>query len=85
MQDVNKIYTTQARLPDDTWRYLESPAACQLMESLRDYGVSIKAESGGAYVCATFHIHIQQEGQTAVTQRFQTAWVSPRTRGESSR
>ena len=27
MQDVSKIYTTQARLPDGTCRYLEAPAA----------------------------------------------------------
>ncbi|MGB2068038.1 MAG: 2Fe-2S iron-sulfur cluster-binding protein [Candidatus Puniceispirillaceae bacterium] len=66
MQDVSKIYTTQARLPDGTCRYLEAPAGWRLMEVLRDYGVPIKAECGGACACATCHIHIQQEGQTAL-------------------
>ena len=61
MQDVSKICTTQARLPDGTCRYLEAPAGWRLMEVLRDYGVPIKAECGGAYACATCHIHIQQE------------------------
>jgi 2Fe-2S ferredoxin len=37
--------------------------AC-LMEVLRDYGLPIKAECGGACSCATCHIHIAAPGRT---------------------
>ena len=66
MHDMNKTYTTQARLPDGTNRYLEAPAGWRLMEVLRDYGVPIKAECGGACACATCHIYIHKEGQTGL-------------------
>ena len=63
MHDMNKTHTLQARLPDGTDRHLEAPAGWRLMEVLRDYGVPIKAEYGGACVCATCHINIYKEGQ----------------------
>ena len=42
MQDVSKICTIKARLPDGTCRYLEAPAGWRLMEVLRDYGVPLR-------------------------------------------
>ena len=64
MHDMNKTSTTQARLPNGANRYLGALAGWRLMEVLRDYGVPIKAECGGACACATCHIYIHKEGQT---------------------
>ena len=48
MHDMNKTYTTQARLPDGTNRYLEAPAGWRLMEVLRDYGVPVNVPDNPA-------------------------------------
>lgn len=63
---MSKIYTTRVLLHYGKRRYLEAAAGWRLTGVLRDYGVPIKAECGGACACATCHIHIQQEGQTAL-------------------
>ena len=63
MHDMNKTYTIQAGLPDGTNRHLEAPVGWRLMEVLRDYGVPIKNECGGACACATCQIYIHKEGQ----------------------
>ena len=66
MHDMNKNYTTQARLPDGANCYLGALTGWRLMELLRDYGVPIKAECGGACACATSHIYIHKEGRTGL-------------------
>jgi len=58
------IFTTFALLPNGERRRLEAPAGWRLMEVLRDYGLPIKAECGGACACATCHVHIAWPGRT---------------------
>jgi len=50
-------------LPNGDQYSLEAPAGWRLMEVLRDYGLPIKAECGGACACATCHIHIAGTGR----------------------
>ena len=57
------IFTTIAILPNGDRRNLRAPAGWRLMEVLRDYGLPIKAECGGACSCATCHVHIAGAGR----------------------
>lgn len=58
------LFTTLAMLPNGERHSLAAPAGWRLMEVLRDYGLPIKAECGGACSCATCHIHIAVPGRT---------------------
>jgi ferredoxin, 2Fe-2S len=40
---------------------LEGLAGWRLMEVIRDYGLPIKAECGGACACATCHIYVEPD------------------------
>ena len=57
------IFTTHARLPDGDSHALPAPAGWRLMEVLRDYGLPIRAECGGACACATCHIRVIRPGR----------------------
>ena len=46
---------------DDTLQTLEAPEGWSLMEVLRDYGLPIKAECGGACCCATCHVYVDED------------------------
>jgi 2Fe-2S ferredoxin len=48
-------------LPNGQVMSVESKAGQSVMAALRDGGVPIRAECGGAMACATCHIHILQE------------------------
>ncbi len=37
---------------------LPAPAGWRVMEVIRDWGLDIKAECGGACACATCHVHV---------------------------
>lgn len=50
-----KIYVTDL---DGREHALEAISGWRVMEIIRDYGLPIKAECGGACACATCHVHI---------------------------
>ncbi|MEL0133425.1 MAG: 2Fe-2S iron-sulfur cluster-binding protein [Rhodobiaceae bacterium] len=57
------VFTTLALLPNGESRSLQAPAGWRLMEVLRDYGLPIRAECGGACACATCHVHVAGAGR----------------------
>lgn len=46
---------------DGTERELEALEGWRVMEIIRDWGLPIKAECGGACACATCHVHVADE------------------------
>ncbi|MDX2259826.1 MAG: 2Fe-2S iron-sulfur cluster-binding protein [Hyphomicrobiaceae bacterium] len=48
-------------LPDGTRHALEAPEGYRVMEVLRDYGLPIRAECGGAAACATCHVRLADD------------------------
>jgi len=49
------------RLPDGVRHTLEAPEGYRVMEVIRDYGLPIKAECGGACACASCHVRVAPE------------------------
>lgn len=47
--------------PDGTRHELEAIEGWRVMEIIRDYGLPIKAECGGACCCATCHVYVAPE------------------------
>jgi 2Fe-2S ferredoxin len=45
-------------LPDETVREIAAKAGHTLMEAMRDGGVPVRAECGGAMACATCHVRV---------------------------
>jgi 2Fe-2S ferredoxin len=62
-QESDTVFTTLALLPNGESHSLQAPAGWRLMEVLRDYGLPIRAECGGACSCATCHVHIAGTGR----------------------
>lgn len=52
-----KIYVTDQ---DGTEHELEGLEGWRTMEVIRDWGLNIKAECGGACSCATCHVYVEQ-------------------------
>ena len=50
-----KIFVTD---PDGVEHELEAIEGWRVMEIIRDYGLPIKAECGGACACATCHVYV---------------------------
>lgn len=46
------------RMPDGTEHRLEALDGWRVMEVIRDWGLPIKAECGGACACATCHVRV---------------------------
>jgi 2Fe-2S ferredoxin len=46
------------RMPDGTVHRLEALEGWRVMEVIRDWGLPIKAECGGACACATCHVTV---------------------------
>ena len=53
-----KIFVTDL---DGKEHALEAVEGWRVMEIIRDYGLSIKAECGGCCSCATCHVYVDQE------------------------
>ncbi len=56
--DIYKITVTDREGKDHT---LEGPEGWRVMEIIRDNGLPIKAECGGACACATCHVYVDKE------------------------
>src|ERR1043165_4803999 len=48
-------------MPDGTSHRLEALEGWRVMEVIRDWGLPIKAECGGACSCATCHVYVDPE------------------------
>ena len=48
------------RMPDGTTHRLEALEGWRVMEVIRDWGLPIKAECGGACACATCHVWVAE-------------------------
>ena len=51
----------KVRLPDGTEHHLDALDGWRVMEVIRDWGLPIKAECGGACACATCHVWVDSE------------------------
>lgn len=51
----------EVRMPDGTTHRLEALDGWRVMEVIRDWGVPIKAECGGACACATCHVWVGKD------------------------
>ena len=49
------------RMPDGTVHRLDALEGWRVMEVIRDWGLPIKAECGGACACATCHVWVGKE------------------------
>ena len=50
----------KVRMPDGTLHRLEALEGWRVMEVIRDWGLPIKAECGGACACATCHVYVDE-------------------------
>lgn len=53
-----KIYVTD---PDGKEHELEGLEGWSVMEIIKDYGLPLKAECGGALSCATCHVYVHED------------------------
>ena len=53
-----KIFVTD---PDGVEHELEGLEGWRVMEIIKDYGLPLKAECGGACCCATCHVYVSEE------------------------
>jgi 2Fe-2S ferredoxin len=51
----------KVRMPSGTVHRLEALEGWRVMEVIRDWGLLIKAECGGACACATCHVWVDEE------------------------
>ena len=61
-----KVYVTDL---DGNTKEIEGKAGWTLMEVIRDDGMPIKAECGGACACATCHVYVDEEWMDATGVR----------------
>ncbi len=60
MSDDLKIYVTDQNGVEHT---LDAIEGWRVMEIIRDHGLPIKAECGGACACATCHVYVDEDWQ----------------------
>lgn len=56
--DIYKIFVTDR---EGIEHELDAPDGWRVMEVIRDHGLPIKAECGGACACATCHVYVDEE------------------------
>tara|TARA_B100000212_G_scaffold54651_1_gene36009 strand:+ start:2198 stop:2506 length:309 start_codon:yes stop_codon:yes gene_type:complete len=61
-----KLYVTDH---DGNEQQIEGIDGWQLMEAIRDQGMEIKAECGGACACATCHVYIDEEWKNKIPEK----------------
>jgi 2Fe-2S ferredoxin len=61
-----KIYVTDF---DGVEHELEGLEGWRVMEIIRDYGLPIKAECGGACLCGTCHVYVAPNGLIGFIQK----------------
>lgn len=59
-----KIYVTDL---DGKEHALDAVEGWRVMEIIRDHGLPIKAECGGACACATCHVYVEEDWMDKVT------------------
>ena len=57
----------EVRMPDGTVHRLEALEGWRVMEVIRDWGLPIKAECGGACACATCHVWVGEKWISKLT------------------
>jgi 2Fe-2S ferredoxin len=55
----------KVKMPDGTVHRLEALEGWRVMEVIRDWGLPIKAECGGACACATCHVYVDEAWREA--------------------
>tara|TARA_Y100001934_G_scaffold109743_1_gene134445 strand:- start:447 stop:755 length:309 start_codon:yes stop_codon:yes gene_type:complete len=61
-----KLYVTDH---DGNEQQIEGIDGWQLMEAIRDEGIEIKAECGGACACATCHVYIAEDWENKIPEK----------------
>lgn len=61
-----KLYVTDH---DGNEQQIEGIDGWQLMEAIRDEGIEIKAECGGACACATCHVYIDEDWKNKIPEK----------------
>ena len=61
-----KLYITDH---DGNEHQIEGVDGWQLMEAIRDEGMQIKAECGGACACATCHVYVDEDWKDKVPEK----------------
>jgi len=61
-----KLYVTDH---DGNEQQIEGIDGWQLMEAIRDEGIEIKAECGGACACATCHVYIAEDWKNKIPEK----------------
>lgn len=65
MEEELKIYVTD---PDGKEHELDALEGWRVMEIIKDYGLPLKAECGGACCCATCHVYVDEEWQDKLVE-----------------
>ncbi|MFK7839789.1 MAG: 2Fe-2S iron-sulfur cluster-binding protein [Bdellovibrionales bacterium] len=65
MSEDLKIYVTDQDGKEHT---LDAIEGWRVMEIIRDHGLPIKAECGGACACATCHVYVDEDWQNTLVE-----------------